>query len=90
MNLLTLNLGLDIVDGIGRLHLEGDSLTRKGLDEDLHFEGLRAGKDCQFLIFDEIVSKTPENRDDGEEADGVEDGAVNLPRQDCRPQPSRK
>ena len=32
----TLNLGLDIVDGIGRLHLKGDSLTRKGLDEDLH------------------------------------------------------
>ena len=32
----TLDLGLDIVDGIGRLHLEGDSLTREGLDEDLH------------------------------------------------------
>lgn len=39
---LTLNLGLHIVDGVRRLHLEGDSLTRKGLDEDLHFdEGLR-------------------------------------------------
>jgi hypothetical protein len=24
----TLDLGLDIVDGVGRLHLEGDSLTR--------------------------------------------------------------
>jgi hypothetical protein len=32
----TLNLGLDIVDGVRRLHLEGDSLTREGLDEDLH------------------------------------------------------
>ena len=34
----TLDLGLDIVDGVGRLHLEGDGLTRKGFDEDLHFE----------------------------------------------------
>lgn len=32
----TLNLGLHIVDGIRRLHLEGDSLTCEGLDEDLH------------------------------------------------------
>ena len=37
----TLNFRLNIVDGIWRLHLKGDSLTRKGLDEDLHFnEGL--------------------------------------------------
>ena len=34
--LLVLDLGLDIVDGVARLHLEGDSLTREGLDEDLH------------------------------------------------------
>jgi len=26
-------LGLDIVDGVGRLNLEGDGLARKGLDE---------------------------------------------------------
>lgn len=39
---LTLDLGLDIVNGVGGLHLKGDSLTRKGLDEDLHLdEGLR-------------------------------------------------
>ena len=31
--LLVLNLGLDIVDGVGRLHLKGDSLARQGLDE---------------------------------------------------------
>lgn len=37
----TLDLGLDIVNGVGRLHLKGDSLARKGLDEDLHLdEGL--------------------------------------------------
>ena len=37
---LTLNFGLDIVNGIRRLHLEGDSLAREGLDEDLHDEDL--------------------------------------------------
>jgi hypothetical protein len=35
-----LNLALDIVDGVGRLDLEGDGLTREGLDEDLHVEDL--------------------------------------------------
>lgn len=40
----TLDLGLDIVNGVRRLHLKGDSLTRKGLDEDLHLgEGLDGG-----------------------------------------------
>ena len=34
--LLVLDLGLDVVDGVGRLHLKGDGLPRKGLDEDLH------------------------------------------------------
>ena len=34
--LLVLDLGLDIVDGVGRLHLEGDGLPREGLDENLH------------------------------------------------------
>ena len=33
---LVLDLGLDIVDGVGRLDLEGDGLAREGLDEDLH------------------------------------------------------
>lgn len=33
---LVLDFGLDVVDGVGRLHLKGDSLARKGLDEDLH------------------------------------------------------
>ena len=31
--LLILNLGLDIVDRVARLHLKGDSLAREGLDE---------------------------------------------------------
>ena len=33
---LTLDLGLDIVDGVGRFDLEGDGLTRQGFDENLH------------------------------------------------------
>lgn len=34
--LLVLDLGLDILDGIGSLDLKGDGLARKGLDKDLH------------------------------------------------------
>ena len=34
--LLVLNLGLDVVDGIGGFDLEGNGFTRQGLDEDLH------------------------------------------------------
>ena len=34
--LLILDLGLDIVNGIGGLHLEGDGLSCEGLYEDLH------------------------------------------------------
>jgi hypothetical protein len=43
LTLLVLDLGLDIVDGVGRLHLEGDSLAREGLDEDLHLAAARGG-----------------------------------------------
>ena len=34
--LLILDLSLHVVNGVGRLDLESDSLTREGLDEDLH------------------------------------------------------
>ena len=34
--LLVLDLGLDIVDGVRGLDLEGDSLSGEGLNEDLH------------------------------------------------------
>merc|ERR1712109_367108 len=36
--LLVLDLGLHILDGVARLHLQGNGLTREGLDEDLHFD----------------------------------------------------
>ena len=32
---LVLDLGLDVVDGVGRLHLEGDRLAGEGLHENL-------------------------------------------------------
>ena len=35
---LVLDLGLDIVNGVGGLHLEGDGLAGEGLHEDLHTE----------------------------------------------------
>ena len=34
--LLVLDLGLDVVDGVGGLDVEGDGLARQGLDENLH------------------------------------------------------
>lgn len=33
---LVLDLALDVVDGIGRLNLEGDGLASERLDENLH------------------------------------------------------
>merc|ERR1711970_1322978 len=33
---LVLNLCLDVLDGVGRLHLESDGFPGEGLDEDLH------------------------------------------------------
>merc|ERR1711874_647923 len=34
--LLVLDLGLDVLDGVGGLDLKGDGLASQGLDEDLH------------------------------------------------------
>ena len=34
--LLVLDLGLDVLNGVRRLNIEGDGLAGKGLDEDLH------------------------------------------------------
>merc|ERR1712113_684694 len=35
-SLLILDFGLNILDGVTRLNLEGDCLTREGFDKDLH------------------------------------------------------
>ena len=37
---LVLDLSLDILDRVTGLDLEGDGLTREGLDEDLHYTSL--------------------------------------------------
>lgn len=34
--LLVLDLGLDVVDGVARLDVEGNGLTRQGLDETIN------------------------------------------------------
>ena len=39
---LVLDLSLDILDGVGWLHLEGDGLASEGLDENLHDDLYRA------------------------------------------------
>jgi hypothetical protein len=39
--LLVLDLRLDIVDGVRRLHLQGDGLAGEGLNKDLHLQTLR-------------------------------------------------
>jgi len=43
---LVLNLGLDIVDSVRRLNLEGDGLARKGLHEAIHRLDLQAMPHC--------------------------------------------
>ena len=40
---LILNLGLDVVDGVRGLDLEGDGLSGEGLNEDLHAGLWRGG-----------------------------------------------
>jgi hypothetical protein len=37
-----LDLGLDVVDSVGRFDLQGDRLTREGLDENLHLKQERS------------------------------------------------
>ena len=36
-SLLVLDLGLDVLDGVGSLNLQGDCLASESLDKDLHF-----------------------------------------------------
>jgi hypothetical protein len=43
--LLVLDLGLNVIDSIGRLNLEGDCLASEGLYEDLHVESGKKGFD---------------------------------------------
>ena len=58
-----LDLSLDIFNGVAGLHLEGDRLTRKGLDEDLHDGRVLLLKCEKFNIKYEDENETEENMD---------------------------
>lgn len=64
----TLNLGLDIVDCVGRLHLKGDGLAREGLHEDLHDGGLDVSPVSLLILVanDAKTRLTTERRQDDE------------------------
>jgi len=55
--LLVLGLGLDHVDRVGRLHLEGDGLAGERLDEDLHATAEAEHEVKRHLFLDAIVHK---------------------------------
>jgi hypothetical protein len=55
--LLVLNLGLDIVDGVGRLDLKSDGLASEGLDEDLHTTTQTKDKVESGLLLNVVVAK---------------------------------
>jgi hypothetical protein len=57
--LLVLDLGLDVVDGVRRFHLEGDGLAGQCLDKDLHATTEAEDKVKGRLLLDVVVSKGP-------------------------------
>ena len=48
--LLVLDLGLDVVDGVARLDVEGNGLTRQGLDETIVRKNGSANVPIPFLL----------------------------------------
>merc|ERR1712173_159345 len=56
--LLVLNLGLDILNGVRRLHLQGDSLASQGLDKDLHSSSQSQHKMEGGLLLDVVVRES--------------------------------
>merc|ERR1719266_2932174 len=58
-SLLVLDLGLDVLNGVRGLDLEGDSLTGEGLDEDLHASSQSEHKMEGALLLDVVVGKSP-------------------------------
>jgi len=55
--LLVLDLGLDVVNGVRRLDIEGDGLAGQGLDEDLHAATETQDKVQGRLLLDVVVRK---------------------------------
>ena len=48
--LLVLDLGLDVVNGVGGLDVEGDGLARQGLDENLHGSWVGRAKIIEIYV----------------------------------------
>jgi len=58
-SLLVLDLGLDVLDGITRLHLQGDGLAGQSLDEDLHTSPQSEDQVKGRLLLDVVIGKSP-------------------------------
>ena len=56
--LLVLNLGLDVVDRVRRLDVEGDGLAGEGLDEDLHTTSESQNEMQGRLLLDVVVRES--------------------------------
>ena len=53
-----LDLGLDVLDGIAWLDLEGDGLPRESLDEDLHSSSQPQDEMKSGLLLDVVVGQS--------------------------------
>merc|ERR1712102_195640 len=56
-SLLVLDLGLDILDGVGGLHLQSNGLTGQSLHEDLHTSTKTENQVKSRLLLDVVVGK---------------------------------
>ena len=56
-SLLVLDLGLDVLDGVGGLDLEGDGLAGERLDEDLHSSAKTKDEVERRLLLDVVVGQ---------------------------------
>merc|ERR1711997_403169 len=57
-SLLVLDLGLDVLNGVGWFDLEGDGLASQGLDEDLHASPESENKMEGALLLDVVVGES--------------------------------
>merc|ERR1711928_311555 len=57
--LLVLDLGLNVLNGVRRLHLKGDGLASQGLDEDLHSTSETQDQMQSGLLLNVVVGEGP-------------------------------
>merc|ERR1712045_176184 len=57
-SLLVLDLGLDTLNGVRWLHLQGDGLASEGLDKDLHTSSQSEHKMKSALLLDVVVRES--------------------------------